>query len=68
MKKKTITLILILITSVVFSQNYYMYDFRSVPDEELSTMIENEEHFWSKVAQDQIKKGNMTGWAKVQIM
>jgi len=68
MNKKTITLILILITSVMFSQNYYMYDFRSVPDEELSTMIENEEYFWSKVAQDQIKKGNMTGWAMLQRM
>ena len=55
MKKRVTTLFFILLSSIAFSQSYYMYDFRSVPDEELSTMIENEEHFWSKVAQDQIK-------------
>ncbi|NDG46811.1 MAG: hypothetical protein EBY37_06850 [Flavobacteriia bacterium] len=68
MKKNITTLLFILVTSIAFSQSYYMYDFRSVPDEELATMIENEEHFWSKVAQDQIKKGNMTGWAMLQRM
>ena len=68
MKKRVTTLFFILLSSIAFSQSYYMYDFRSVPDEELSTMIENEEHFWSKVAQDQIKNGNMTGWAMLQRM
>ena len=49
-------------------KSYYMYDFRNVPEDELAVMTENEEHFWSKVAQDQIKKGNMTGWAMLERM
>ena len=66
MKKLFYLAFLLLIASHSQAQNYYMYDFRSVPDDELSMMTENEEHFWSKVAQDQIKKGNMTGWAMLQ--
>ena len=68
MKKVFITTFCVLVSTFSFSQNYFMYDFRSVPDEELSDMMENEEHFWSQVAQDQVKKGKMTGWAMLQRM
>jgi hypothetical protein len=68
MKIKIFTTLLFMMAGFAYSQNYYMYDFRNVPSDEISIMIENEEHFWSKVAQDQIKKGNMTGWAMLQRM
>ena len=68
MKMKFFTTLLIMIAGFAHSQSYYMYDFRNVPEDELAVMTENEEHFWSKVAQDQIKKGNMTGWAMLERM
>ena len=63
--KKIILLITLIAPSFGFAQ-HFMYDFRSVPESEVSIMKENERHFWRLVAQDQIKKENLTGWAMLE--
>ena len=49
-----------------FSQEYYMHDYRMIPDDQIQNHIENEKHFWSKVAQTLIKEGKLIGWAMLQ--
>ena len=40
----------------------FMYDYRSVPDDQREAFQKNEADFWSKVAQNLIKKEQITGW------
>ena len=61
-----ITTLLLMCISVSFSQEYYMHDYRMIPDNQIQNHIDNEKHFWSKVAQTLIKEGKLTGWAMLQ--
>ena len=40
-----------------------MYDYRSVPDDEMEAFQKNEADFWSKVHQNMLKKKQITGWS-----
>ena len=64
--KTFITTLLLMCISVSFSQEYYMHDYRMIPDNQIQNHIDNEKHFWSKVAQTLIKEGKLTGWAMLQ--
>ena len=61
--KKTLLLAFTMLLGIMsFSQTstqpyYLMHDYRKVSDKDLTIMLENEEHFWSKVAQLLIKEG-----------
>jgi len=44
-------------------ENLFLYDYRSVPQEEMNDFKQNEAEFWSKVHANLIKKGKITGWA-----
>jgi hypothetical protein len=48
---------------ISFSQEYFMHDYRMIPDDQIDNYIENEKHFWSKVAQNLVKESKITGWA-----
>ena len=64
--KKFFTTLLLFCFLISFSQEYYMHDYRMIPDDQIKNHIENEKHFWSKVAQTLIKEGKITGWAMLQ--
>ena len=64
--KTFITTLLLMCISVSFSQEYYMHDYRMIPNNQIQNHIDNEKHFWSKVAQTLIKEGKLTGWAMLQ--
>ena len=59
--KNLITIFLLMCFSVSFSQEYYIHDSRMIPDNQIQNTIDNEKHFWSKVAQTLIKEGKLTG-------
>ena len=60
--KKLFTAFLLMCFLFSFSQEYYMHDYRMIPDDQIQNHIENEKHFWSKVAQTLIKEGKLIGW------
>jgi len=65
--KKTVSLVItMLICMMSFAQltqpYYVMHDYRKVGGKDLKVMLENEEHFWSKVAQVLVKEGKLTSW------
>lgn len=70
--KKTLLLAFTMLLGIMsFSQTstqpyYLMHDYRKVSDKDLNVMLENEEHFWSKVAQLLIKEGKLTSWALLE--
>jgi hypothetical protein len=69
--KKTVSLVItMLICMMSFAQltqpYYLMHDYRKVSGKDLKVMLENEEHFWSKVAQVLIKEGKLTAWTVLE--
>jgi hypothetical protein len=65
--KKTVSLVVTLLICMMsfaqLTQPYYvMHDYRKVVGNDLKVMLENEEHFWSKVAQVLVKEGKLTSW------
>ena len=64
--KKLLFITLLLVFNFSYSQEYYMHDYRLIPADEIQNHIDNEKHFWSKVAQILIKEGKLTGWAMLQ--
>jgi hypothetical protein len=69
--KKTVSLVVtMLICMMSFAQLtqpfYIMQDYRKVGGKDLKVMLENEEHFWSKVAQLLIKEGKLTTWSMLE--
>jgi len=70
MKKTVSLLVTMLICIMSFAQLaqpfYIMHDYRKVGDKDLKVMLENEEHFWSKVAQLLIKEGKLTNWSMLE--
>lgn len=63
--------ILLIFTVCLFSLSYaqedlFLYDYRHVPQEEMSDFIQNEAIFWSKVHANLQKKGQITGWAMMR--
>jgi len=61
--KKLVLLFTIFVCALSYSQeNLFMYDYRSVPSDEREAFIKNEADFWSKVHQNMMKSGHITGW------
>ena len=65
--KKTVSLVITMLICIMsfaqLTQPYYvMHDYRKVGGNDLKVMLENEEHFWSKVAQVLVKEGKLTSW------
>ena len=62
--KKTVSLVVTMLICIMsfaqLTQPYYvMHDYRKVTGKDLKVMLENEEHFWSKVAQVLVKEGKL---------
>tara|TARA_B100001113_G_scaffold86463_1_gene69052 strand:- start:1913 stop:2731 length:819 start_codon:yes stop_codon:yes gene_type:complete len=64
--KNIFVLFFLMSYSISFSQEYFMHDYRMIPEDEIDNYIENEKHFWSKVAQNLVKEGKITGWAMLK--
>lgn len=70
--KKILLLAFTMVMGIMsFSQSttqpfFLMHDYRKVSEKDLPVMLENEEHFWSKVAQLLIKEGKLTSWAVLE--
>ena len=66
--KKTVSLVITMLICIMsFAQNvtqpyYLIHDYRKVAGKDLKAMLENEEHFWSKVGQLLVKEGKLTTW------
>ena len=65
--KKTVSLVITMLICIMsfaqVAQPYYlMHDYRKVTGKDLKVMLENEEHFWSKVGQLLVKEGKLTTW------
>lgn len=61
--KKILLLFAVFVCTFSYAQtNLFMYDYRSVPDDQMEAFQKNEAEFWSKVAQNLMKKKQITGW------
>ena len=61
--KKLLLLFAVFVFAFSYAQpNLFMYDYRSVPDDQMEAFQKNEADFWSKVAQNMLKKEQITGW------
>ena len=66
--KKTLSLVVTMLICIMsFAQSvtqpyYLIHDYRKVAGKDLKAMLENEEHFWSKVGQLLVKEGKLTTW------
>ena len=61
--KKLLLLFAVFVFTFSYSQeNLFMYDYRSVPDDQMEAFQKNEAEFWSKVAQNLLKKKQINGW------
>ena len=62
MKKLSLIVITMLLTSSIFGQISYL-QYRHVPADHEAKFLERETKHWSKVAQSAIKKGQMMSWS-----
>ena len=60
---KKIILFLLITLPIISNAQVFGYGFLNVPEDEIQEYIENEEVFYSKVAQEAIKNGHMEGWS-----
>lgn len=62
MKKLLLLFAVFVFTFSNAQTNLFMYDYRSVPDDQMEAFQKNEAEFWSKVHQNMLKKEQITGW------
>ena len=63
--KKQLTLVLALFLCFQFinAQEITTYQYRTVKDSDMQEYLKRETTYWSKLAESEVKKGNMTFWA-----
>jgi len=67
MKKIILFIVTMFVYTLSYSQAFYnIHDYRKVSQNELKPFLENEEHFWSKVAQLLVKEGKISNWTVLQ--
>ena len=66
--KNYFTIILSFVLSIQFihSQEVTTHEYRHVSQENMEEYLKRETTYWSKLAEREIKKGNLTYWAILQ--